>query len=96
MLDWSKRGVWNGYFLFIQIITVIGDVCTETVNVVQHCPNASEHHQRALKKCSKVCEHYKRTYKYHCMSDSSKTVYIEFCAIPKMLSGNFICSSLGL
>lgn len=86
----------NYFFLFYTImlfstlsliITVIGDVCTETVNVVQHCPNASEHHQRALKKCSRVCEHYKRNYKYHCMSDSSKTVYIEFCAIPKMLSG---------
>lgn len=83
----------NGYFFIIQIVKVNGNVCTETVNVVPHCPNASENHQRTIRKCSRVCQQYKREYEYHCMSDSSKTGFFEFCAIPKKLFGNFICSS---
>lgn len=87
----------NKFFLFFTIlllatlsliVKVNGNVCTETVNVVPHCPNASENHQRTIRKCSRVCQQYKRKYEYHCMSDSSKTGFFEFCAFPKKLFGN--------
>lgn len=86
----------NKFFLFFMIlllatlsliVKVNGNVCTETVNAVPHCPNASENHQRTIRKCSRVCQQYKREYEYHCMSDSSKTGFFEFCAIPKKLFG---------
>lgn len=63
-----------------------GRACTDTVKIVQRCPEASEVDQEMIiRKCFGVCGDFKGSYKYHCVRDSLKTNFIELCAIPKRL-----------
>uniref|UniRef100_A0A8W8JAQ4 Uncharacterized protein n=1 Tax=Magallana gigas TaxID=29159 RepID=A0A8W8JAQ4_MAGGI len=67
------------------MVSATGKICAETVSVVSHCPIANEYHSVASQRCVGVCGDSEGRYKYHCMRDSSKTVLMEMCAIPKRL-----------
>lgn len=67
------------------MVSATGKICAETVSVVSHCPIANEYHYIASQRCVGVCGDSEGRYKYHCMQDSSKTVFMEMCAIPKLL-----------
>lgn len=55
-----------------------------TLGKVLHCPNISDYIRRASDKCAEVCGNYIQdgNCSYHCMRDSSKTSFVEFCAEP--------------
>lgn len=72
------------------MVSATGKICAETVRVVSRCPIANEYPHIASHKCIGVCGDSEGRYKYHCMRDSSKAVFMEMCAIPKRLFGKLI------
>lgn len=74
-------------YTFFQMVSSTGKICAETVRVVSQCPTANEYHRITSHKCFGVCGDSEERYRYHCMRDSSKTVFMEMCAIPKRLFG---------
>lgn len=67
-------------------LTVNG-IYQHTLRTVPHCPNVSDYIQRATDKCAAMCTNNIQDgdCSYHCMRDSHKTSFVEFCAKPKLL-----------
>lgn len=65
----------------------IREVHDQTKKNVQACPTIDTYNERALQTCAEACKNNLQdgNCAYHCMRDTSKTSFVEFCAKPKIL-----------
>lgn len=65
----------------------IREVHDQTKKNVQACPTIDAYNERALQTCAEACKNNLQdgNCAYHCMRDTSKTSFVEFCAKPKIL-----------
>lgn len=72
------------------MVLVIGKICVEIVSVVLYCFIINEYNYIVLYKCVGVCGDLEGWYKYYCMCDFFKIVFMEMCVILKCLFGKLI------